>query len=237
MRRLITAAVISGAFLCLAITERKRPLRRRVEDAGPRTARNLTLGALSLAAAQLVEPRLVSPRREKHGVVRVIASIVLLDYTLWWWHRLNHQLPPLWRFHEVHHADRDLDASTAFRFHFGEHALSFVYRALQVAVIRPNEFSLWLWQLLLFVSILFHHSNVDLEAADDALSRFVVTPRMHGIHHSDRPELMNKNFSSILTCWDALHGTLRTDVPQEDIVIGVNANDVRLATMIAAPFV
>jgi sterol desaturase/sphingolipid hydroxylase (fatty acid hydroxylase superfamily) len=32
------------------------------------------------------------------------------------WHRLNHRVPWLWRFHLVHHTDLDLDVSTALRF-------------------------------------------------------------------------------------------------------------------------
>ena len=70
--------------------------------------------------------------------VRVVAAILLLDYTLWWWHWLSHRVPFLWRFHLVHHVDRDLDASTAFRFHFGEHALSVFYRMAQVVIIGAS---------------------------------------------------------------------------------------------------
>jgi hypothetical protein len=221
-RSIITAGVVLSSFAILSVLERRRPLRRRVEPVAPRLRRNLTLGAISFAAAQIIERVLPAPRST--GRFHDVASIVLLDYTLWWWHRMNHQWPPLWRFHSVHHADRDMDASTAFRFHVAEHALSHAYRAMQMVVIRPSARAMWLWQLILFVSILFHHSNLRLpEQVDDALVPLIVTPRMHGIHHSERPELTNANFASILTCWDALHGTLRTDVPQDSLVIGLKS--------------
>jgi sterol desaturase/sphingolipid hydroxylase (fatty acid hydroxylase superfamily) len=72
------------------------------------------------------------------------------------------------------------------------------------------------------VCILFHHSNVRLPIAlERKLARLVVTPRLHGIHHSVATDQMNTNWSSGLTVWDWLHGTLLTDVPQHEITIGV----------------
>lgn len=47
-----------------------------------------------------------------------------------------------------------------------------------------------------------------------------MTPRLHGIHHSMLREERDSNFSSGLSVWDYLHGTIRTDVPQERITIG-----------------
>src|SRR5262249_16515083 len=71
-------------------------------------------------------------------------------------------------------------------------------------------------------------------------SRIVVTPRMHGIHHSIVPEETNANWSSGLTVWDWLHGTLRVNVPQREITIGVAAyrdlEDVTLRKALALPF-
>ena len=94
---------------------------------------------------------------------------------------------------------------------------------------------------LLLVSILFHHSNVRLPIETECwLSRWVVTPRMHGIHHAAVPELTDSNWSSGLTIWDRLHGTLRVDVPQDAFEIGVPAfrdpEEVTLPRIIAMPF-
>jgi sterol desaturase/sphingolipid hydroxylase (fatty acid hydroxylase superfamily) len=79
------------------------------------------------------------------AVVRTLLAVVLLDYTLWFWHFANHKVPFLWRFHLVHHVDRDLDSSTALRFHFGEMALSMPYRAFQVLVAGADPLALWLF--------------------------------------------------------------------------------------------
>jgi sterol desaturase/sphingolipid hydroxylase (fatty acid hydroxylase superfamily) len=138
--------------------------------------------------------------------------------------------------------DLDLDASTALRFHFGELAVSIPWRAAQIAAIGVGPNALALWQNALLVSILFHHSNVRLPiGAERVLSRILVTPRMHGIHHSIVPEETNSNWSSGLTVWDWLHGTLRLNVPQNAIVIGVAAyrrpEEVTLAKTLGLPFV
>jgi sterol desaturase/sphingolipid hydroxylase (fatty acid hydroxylase superfamily) len=232
------AAAAAAAWLVLLLLEWRRPLRAMVEPKTRRTARNLTLAGLSAAAVQLTQvPVLVwvagLVETQRVGLVnrlplpyaaRVALAVLLLDYTLWHWHWLTHKVPLLWRFHRVHHVDRDMDASTALRFHFGEMVLSVPYRALQVAVIGADPFAVGLWQALLLVSILFHHSNVRLPIGlERTLVRLVVTPRMHGIHHSQVRHETDSNWSSLISAWDYLHGTLLLDVPQQAVEIGVPA--------------
>lgn len=245
---LLSAALVVGEVL--------RPLRRRQrESKGRRTARNLAIAGLAAAAVQLAEQPLVAPvaravERRRLGLVpqlglqrsvETFVALAALDYTLYLWHILVHRVPWLWRFHAVHHVDRDLDTSTAIRFHFGELLLSIPWRAAQIAGIGVSPRTLTLWQSLTLTSILFHHSNVRLpRRLERALGYIVVTPRMHGIHHSIDPAEVNSNWSSGLTVWDRLHGTLRTDVRPSTIEIGVagyeRAEDVTLSKIIAQPF-
>ncbi|PYQ27950.1 MAG: fatty acid hydroxylase [Acidobacteria bacterium] len=253
--RAITSIAAAAAFLLFTLFEIAWPLRRSVESKVRRIVRNLTLGGISFAILSLVQAPLLTPlamwseRNEigllyRLGIPRpwlTVAMIVLLDYTLWFWHWLNHKVPLLWRFHLVHHVDRDLDASTALRFHLGELLLSVAFRAAHIVVLGADVTALWLWQTILFVSILFHHSNIRLPAAvDRALVRLIVTPRMHGIHHSDRREETDSNWSSILSVWDFLHRTMRVDVPQESVTIGVPAyddpRDVTIGKALLLPF-
>jgi sterol desaturase/sphingolipid hydroxylase (fatty acid hydroxylase superfamily) len=153
-------------------------------------------------------------------------AVVLLDYSLWAWHLMNHRARTLWRFHAAHHADLDLDVSTGIRFHFGELLLSVPFRALQVLAIGVRREELALWETMTFVAILFHHSNLRLsERLDRILQRLIVTPRVHGIHHSTVDREMSSNFGTLLTLWDFVHGLHVSGVPQERIVIGLS--DVR----------
>jgi sterol desaturase/sphingolipid hydroxylase (fatty acid hydroxylase superfamily) len=252
---LLTGAVIVVVFSVLLLCERLRPLRRTVEGKLRRVLRNLTTGGIALAVATLLQTPLLVPISrwmlahrigllnlvELPAALNVAAAVVLLDYTLWIWHWATHRVPFLWRFHLVHHVDRDLDASTALRFHFGEHALSVIYRAAQIVVIGASPLAVWVWQVVLFASILFHHANVELPVAwERRLVRVFVTPRMHGIHHSDYRNETDSNWSSLFSWWDYLHGTLLLSVPQQDVRIGVpayeRAEDVTLGRILAMPF-
>jgi sterol desaturase/sphingolipid hydroxylase (fatty acid hydroxylase superfamily) len=226
----------AAAFLACSALESLRPLRPRVEPRGTRLRRNLTIFATTAAVLALIQKpilRAVSAHVERHRLgllnrlrlhdpLRTIAGVLLLDYTLWWWHRANHQLPILWRSHRIHHLDRDLDASTALRFHYVEMALSVLLRAGQIRLLGTEPAIVERWNSVLIPCILFQHSNTRLpERLDRGLARLLVTPRMHGIHHADVAELTDSNWSSLFTLWDVLHGTLRLDVPQEHITIGV----------------
>jgi sterol desaturase/sphingolipid hydroxylase (fatty acid hydroxylase superfamily) len=250
------AAATALAFLVLLLFESRRPLRRQRESKPRRVARNLTAGGISLAVVTILQTPFLIPAARWAGErrfgllnltdlalpVRIALAVVLLDYTLWVWHRINHVVPFFWRFHLVHHVDRDMDASTAFRFHFGEQALSVGYRVAQIVVLGVDPVSLWIWHGLVAVSVVFHHSNARLPLAlERALVKVIVTPRMHGIHHSNYRNEANGNWSSLFSAWDYLHGTVLLGVPQGAVEIGVPAygrdEDVTLGKILLMPFV
>jgi sterol desaturase/sphingolipid hydroxylase (fatty acid hydroxylase superfamily) len=251
----LSAPLVLGAAGLLVWLERRRPLRRAVEPKPRREARNLAVAAAAALALSVTEKPLAAAltslvERRRLGLLKalrlpawaeVALAVVLLDYTLYLWHVLTHRAPFLWRFHMVHHVDLDLDASTALRFHFAELVVSVPWRAAQILLIGVSPPALSAWQTFLMLSILFHHSNVRLPAGlERGLNRVVVTPRMHGIHHSAAKEESDSNWSSGLTVWDWLHGTLRLDAPQDEITIGVPAyrdpREVGLVEILKLPF-
>jgi sterol desaturase/sphingolipid hydroxylase (fatty acid hydroxylase superfamily) len=259
MRKLptwISASLAVGALGALVWMERRRPLRRRSNESKlERNARNLAVAGVAAVVLQLAERPVVERltalvERRKVGLLKLVGlprplevalAVVLLDYTLYVWHVLTHRVPALWRFHLVHHADLDLDASTAVRFHFGELIISVAWRAAQVLSLGVSPQSYAVWQRMLFVSILFHHSNVRLPVeVERRLNLLFVTPRMHGIHHSTVRRERDANWSSGLTLWDRLHGTLRLNVPQDEIEIGVplyrEPEELGLADILKLPF-
>ena len=249
----LPSALAGAVFVALFALERVRPLRPRLEATTRHVVRNLALGAVGAAVlavldrpltallAQRVEasgwgvlPALGLPRAAEIGL-----GLLLLDYTIFLWHGLLHRVPLLWRFHEVHHVDLDVDASTALRFHAGELAASVLWRSAQVAVIGIGPTTLAIWHSVLFVSVLFHHSNVRLPAAfERGLGRLVMTPRLHGLHHSVVPEEMRSNLSSGLTLWDVLHGTWRAPSSGDPLTIGVAAvrRPLGFAALLRRPF-
>jgi len=225
----VTAGAALGALALPPWLERRRPLRTAREPLWRRDLRNLLVAGvsaltLSVLQAPLVEPLSRTVERRRWGLVqrlpgpawaRDALAVVLMDYGLYGWHVLLHRSERLWRFHRVHHADLDLSASTALRFHFGEMAASVPWRLAQVLVIGTSPRALRLWSRLLFASVLFHHSNLRLPRGfERRLGWWVMTPRLHGLHHSADKREADSNWSSGLTLWDRLHGTWAPDPVQ-----------------------
>lgn len=142
--------------------------------------------------------------------IEVLLAVVLIDLWMYAWHRANHSIPLLWRFHRVHHSDRELDSTSAFRFHTGEVVLSAVFRLALIPLLSIQLWQLLLYELLMLPVILLHHSNINMPARlDRALRSIIVTPWMHWVHHSSyRPET-DSNFSTIFSFWDRLFSTFR----------------------------
>jgi sterol desaturase/sphingolipid hydroxylase (fatty acid hydroxylase superfamily) len=246
------------ALGALFVVERLRPLRARKEPGPSRVGRNLAIGLLAAATTAASELPVVAPvqrlaERRRLGLLRslplrslphplrVVLGLLLLDYTLYLWHWLNHRAPGLWRFHAVHHIDLDLDSTTGLRFHFGELALAAGFRAAQVLLLGIDRDTLRLWQQMLLLSVVFHHSNLNLPVeVERRLQILFVTPRMHGIHHSTKGDEMNANYSSLLSWWDRLHASLRLDVLQAAVTIGVDGfsspDEVTLERSLTLPF-
>ena len=239
----------------LFVLERFAPLRRRVASLGARLAINLAISALAfLAAGALVRPSagwtLEWSGNQPFGLLHLIAlprpaqfalGFLLMDLSFYYWHLVNHRIPFLWRFHNVHHIDPDLDVTTAFRFHFGEVAMSVVFRVLQVALIGLPAVAFAAYELVFQANTVFHHSNVRLPVSvERLLNRLLVTPRMHGIHHSQVKRETNSNYGVVFPWWDWLHRTIGLNVPQADITVGVpgysRPEDNRLWNALMMPF-
>jgi sterol desaturase/sphingolipid hydroxylase (fatty acid hydroxylase superfamily) len=235
----LSAAIVSSIFVGSVLWEWRRPLRKKTSEPKlGRNIRNMAVAGTSALTVMLTGAPVTAPltrwvHRRNWGLTKrlrlpwwleVPLALVLLDYSLYLWHVAFHKVPFLWRFHQVHHVDLDMDASTAVRFHFGEMAISTGLQAFQILTIGVSPLTFSIWNTWLISEVIFHHSNVELPfQVERWLCKIIVTPRMHGIHHSLVPEELNSNWSSGLTLWDRLHGTLRLNVPQNQLTLGVAA--------------
>ena len=241
--------------LLLFLLERVVPLRTRTRALLGRLVVNLAFSAFALATTALlvrpvVQASLGRVADRSFGLVHLVAlpaplrfvvAFLLMDLSFYYWHLLNHRVPLLWRFHNVHHMDPDLDVSTALRFHFGELAFSAGFRIVQILLIGVSAWIYLAYELLFQANTFFHYSNVRLPIRlERALNRVLVTPRMHGIHHSQVQRETNSNYGVVFPWWDRLHRTLGLNVPQSAITIGVpaysNPEDNRLRDAILLPF-
>ncbi len=153
-------------------------------------------------------------------------DLLLLDLWIYWWHRANHELPLLWRFHEVHHRDRFLDATSALRFHFGEVALSAAARAVVIVLLAIPFASVLVFETLVLVAAIFHHANWRLPTgAERALARVVITPSLHWVHHHARRADTDSTYGTICSFWDRLFGSTTPTLRTPRMPIGVEGRD------------
>ena len=247
--------LLACVFLALLWLQWRFPLRRHHFSVLRRLVRNFVLsipGFAIVRLAMLPIPIAVAVwAHERHvgllnwlafpGWAAVILTFLMMDYAYWWWHWANHMLPIFWRFHNVHHTDLDMDVSTAARFHFGEMIFSVGFLSVAVTVFGIAPIMLVVFFITFETATLFHHSNWRLPIkVERILNLIVVTPRMHGIHHSIVQRETNSNWGTIFCWWDKLHRTLRRDVPQDAITIGVAAyrdeHELTLGKLFALPF-
>jgi len=233
-------AILVGIFILLFIFETKFQLRKRVQNRWKRIIINFLVSIPSFALLRfLFIPLMVwlalKNEQWQFGLnylynapilLKSVIAFVLLDYSLYIWHILLHKIPFMWRFHLVHHTDLDLDITTAFRFHFGELIGSVFFRGAAILLIGASPWMVLIYEIAFEAANQFQHSNMKLTFRfEKALNKILVTPRMHGIHHSMKKRETDSNFSIIFSFWDRLHNTIRLNIRQGEIVTGVPVYD------------
>jgi sterol desaturase/sphingolipid hydroxylase (fatty acid hydroxylase superfamily) len=168
----------------------------------------------------------------------LILDLLLLDAWIYVWHRLNHVVPLLWRFHEVHHLDETLDASSGLRFHFGEVLLSSVARAGIIIVLAVPLKHVVIFEVVLALAALFHHSNLRLPAwLEVPLSYVIVTPSIHWVHHHAVRADTDSNYATVLSIWDHIFRSRSATTRNANLKIGVEWQvDAPLARLLVRPF-
>lgn len=154
--------------------------------------------------------------------------VVFLLFDLWMyvWHRANHEMSFLWRFHRMHHSDSEMDVTTAVRFHTVEIVFSTVARLFVLVLLGIELWQLALYELVFLPVVLFHHANVSLPRwLDYGLLVFIVTPAMHRVHHSRWRSETDSNYGSVLPYWDVLFRTMRLRREAHDVRLGLDELD------------
>jgi sterol desaturase/sphingolipid hydroxylase (fatty acid hydroxylase superfamily) len=151
-----------------------------------------------------------------------VVVFILFDVWMYFWHMANHRIGFLWRFHRAHHADTEMDTTTALRFHPGELIISSFVRLPVVIAIGMSFTDLVVFEVLLNISTLFHHSNLAVpEKWDRVLRAVIVTPNMHRVHHSVELPETNSNFTSLLSVWDRMARTFKIRGDTRGITLGL----------------
>ena len=187
----------------------------------------LVFGGVVLATAQYVSANNLGllGRLDLPYWLNLLITVLFFDFMLYVWHLLNHVVPLLWRFHRVHHCDKNMDVSTATRFHAGELALSTVIRMALIYVIGADVWGVVLFESLVVACSQFHHSSLRAPVWFEAIWWLLfVPPSMHRIHHSVKIKERDSNYGTIFSIWDRFCATMVSQVEQSKIRIGVGGH-------------
>jgi sterol desaturase/sphingolipid hydroxylase (fatty acid hydroxylase superfamily) len=243
--------IFAGLLGLFAVLEAVAPRRVRVL---PRTGRWITnlgmtvLNTLALRAVAVFVPFLAvgaAVDAWTHGwglfnhlqwplLWEVVASLLILDFAIWVQHLITHKVPLFWRFHRVHHSDRDFDVTTAVRFHPVEIAASMGVKIGVIYLLGPQAVAVLLFEVILNGTALFNHANLRLPPWLDRVVRLVlVTPDMHRVHHSVRRVEHDSNYGFALSVWDRIFGTYRAqpEAGHDAMVVGLEWQDEKPARL------
>jgi sterol desaturase/sphingolipid hydroxylase (fatty acid hydroxylase superfamily) len=221
---LIRLSFFFGILLMMYLWEIIAPRRPLITSKATRWFSNLGLVLIDSIAVRLIFPTalvgfalFVQHRGwglfnqfELRYLVKVIFSVLILDFTIYLQHVMFHVVPLLWRLHMVHHTDMDIDTTTGVRFHPIEIVLSLGIKMIVVVLIGPPPVAVVIFEILLNGTSMFNHGNVRYSQNIDSILRLlVVTPEMHRVHHSTIRWESNSNLGFNFPWWDRLFGTYR----------------------------
>ena len=137
--------------------------------------------------------------------IEIILTVIILDFIIWGQHLLSHKIPFVWRFHRMHHTDRDLDVTTAVRFHPFEIIFSMLIKITSIYILGASAIAVIIFEIMLNGMAMFNHANLRIPfRIENILRKFIVTPDLHRIHHSIYIDEHNKNFGFSLSIWDKI---------------------------------
>lgn len=135
-------------------------------------------------------------------------SVAFLDLVSYGWHRANHRIPFLWRWHQVHHSDTALSVSTALRFHPGELLLSLPVRLAAVVLLGVPVVAVVVFEVTFTLANAVEHGDINLpKRFETVMARLLVTPALHRWHHTTNVPERDSNFGTIFSVWDRWLGT------------------------------
>jgi len=142
---------------------------------------------------------------------RAIAALVVSEIGFYWGHRLTHEIPLLWRFHQVHHNPTEVYFLISSRAHPVDNVFTRLCGLVPVYVLgiatplTPSGGAVSAALVLILTMWgFFIHANVRWRLGP--LERLVATPAFHHWHHT-LPQPRDRNYASMLPCVDWIFGT------------------------------
>ncbi|MDD5580827.1 MAG: sterol desaturase family protein [Methylobacter sp.] len=153
-------------------------------------------------------------------VWKAALAFLLLDLMLYAWHMACHRFDFLWIFHKVHHNDPALNVSTAFRVHILELLITTVLKSIYIIILDIDKTLMLIIEAIFTFFIMLHHADISFKG-EKLLSRIIIVPHLHRVHHSTERDEHDSNYGTVLSIWDRLFGTLAVLEPAH---IGIKEN-------------
>jgi sterol desaturase/sphingolipid hydroxylase (fatty acid hydroxylase superfamily) len=135
--------------------------------------------------------------------VIVLLTIDVLEYAF---HRLQHTWPMLWKLHSLHHSAVEFNVTVTWRHHWIESLIKGCLLYPLVGVLfKVEPWIVGLTSIVFMFGNYFAHLNLRVD-----LGRYITwvnNPQYHRLHHSNRPEHFDHNFTQLLPLWDHLFDT------------------------------
>ena len=159
-------------------------------------------------------------------VFEVIISLLILDLIgAYLVHFIEHKVPWMWKFHVVHHSDKNVDVTTGLRHHPGETVFRILFTILGVYISGASIGMVMLYQSISVLFAHITHANISLpKNLDRVISYILVTPNMHKVHHHFKLPLTDTNYGNIFSIWDRLFGTYSYVDDSKSIVYGIDTH-------------
>ena len=238
----IRAASFFGIFIVVALWELVGPRRKLSVSKGLRWINNLGIVFFNTLLLRFLAPLMavglaIMAEEENWGLLNNIAinsyvkmflAVLILDLIIYLQHVMFHTFPLLWRLHRMHHTDLDFDVTTGSRFHPIEIILSMIIKMLIVAALGAPPVAVVIFEVLLNATAMFNHGNIRIHInADRILRLLVVTPDMHRVHHSVKPDETNSNYGFNFPWWDRLLGTYKAQPEDNHLKMTIGLNQFR----------
>jgi len=244
-------------FFIVALSEILSPRRTLTVSKTKRWLTNLGIVVLNTLVMRFTFPILavglaITAGEKGWGILNIVAiayplkvllAVVLLDFAIYLQHVMVHAIPLLWRLHRMHHSDVDYDVTTGTRFHPLEIILSMLIKMGVVLMLGPPAIAVIVFELLLNGTAMFNHGNIKLPIGLDRVLRlFIVTPDMHRVHHSVKPEETNSNYGFNLPWWDRIFGTYmdQPSLGHKEMEIGIDKfrepQEISIFRLLTQPF-
>ena len=235
----IRMGVFAGVLGAMAVAELLVPRKQRTQPRLNRWFTNMGMVVIDTLALRLLFPVLAVGMAEIAsskgwglfnvldwpGWIEIALAAILLDMAIYWQHVASHKFPLLWKIHRVHHADRDIDATTGIRFHPVEIVLSMLYKFALIIILGAPALGVFIFEVLLNGTAMFNHANFKLPLGLDRIVRLIfVTPDMHRVHHSIVHRETDSNYGFNLSVWDRVFKTYidQPEAGHDEMTIGID---------------